>query len=102
MPYWPLPLLAMDQVWVSFVSMSLLVSWPAVVSVPSSFTAPVATPPMVGLSLAPVMVIVMSLVAVPPLPSLIVTVMVSVTVWPAARDCTLVLPLSSTYVHLPV
>ena len=50
--------------------------------------------------MAPVMVIVMSLVAVPPLPSLIVTVMVSVTVWPAARD--LVLPLSSTYVHLPV
>ena len=86
----------MLQVCVSVASTSVLVSWPVtMVTAASSVTAPVATPPMVGASLVPVMVTVISWVAVPPLPSLTVTMMVSVAVWPSARAWTLALLLSS-------
>ncbi|CUJ70225.1 Uncharacterised protein [Achromobacter xylosoxidans] len=95
-PYWPLPSLLTDQVCVSLVSTSVLVSWPVVTSVPSSLTVPVAVPPMVGASLVPVMSMVMTCVALPPLPSSTVTVMESVAFWPSARAWTLALLLSST------
>ncbi|CUJ39851.1 Uncharacterised protein [Achromobacter xylosoxidans] len=50
---------------------------------------------MVGASLVPVTVTVMTWVALPPLPSSTVTVMVSVAFWPSARAWTLALSLSS-------
>ena len=55
----------------------------------SSVTAPAASsaPLMVGASLVPVTVTVTSCEAVPPWPSLTVTVNVSVAVWPTARYC---------------
>ena len=85
-PYSPLPPSLTDQVCVSLVSMSCWVSWPVtVVSGPSSLMPPVAVPLMVGASLVPMTVTVMTCVAVPPLPSSTVTVMVSVTFWPSAR-----------------
>ncbi|MOA61087.1 hypothetical protein D3C78_1861380 [compost metagenome] len=46
-------------------STSAWVSWPPVVSNTSSFTAPVATPLIVGTSLVPLMVMVTLVVAVP-------------------------------------
>ncbi|KAG1385072.1 hypothetical protein G6F59_017626 [Rhizopus arrhizus] len=90
----PLPALLSVQVWVSVVSTSVLVNWPLTTCVPSSVTPPEMVPPMVGASLVPVTVIVMTCWAVPPWPSLTVTVMVSVTCWPSARACTLALALS--------
>ncbi|MNY63825.1 hypothetical protein D3C86_2008420 [compost metagenome] len=96
LPYWPWPLLGSDQLWVSVASTSVTASWPPTVVVPSSVTAPVNAPSIVGLSLLPVMVTVTSWVAVPPWPSLTVTVMVSVTCWPAASACTCALALFST------
>ncbi|CAB3698103.1 hypothetical protein LMG26788_05063 [Achromobacter pulmonis] len=53
-------------------------------------------PLMVGASLVPEIVTVMTWVALPPWPSSTVTVMVSVTCWPSASAWTLSLPLSST------
>ncbi len=101
-PYWPLPPSLTVQVWVSLVSTSCWVSWPDTVSlVSSSRISPTVVPLMVGASLVPVTVTVMTWVALPPWPSSTVTVMVSVTFWPSASAWTLSLLLSSTYVHLP-
>ncbi|CUJ39346.1 Uncharacterised protein [Achromobacter xylosoxidans] len=77
-------------------SLSVTSSLPPVVRLPSSWTVPVAVPLMVGASLVPVMSMVMTWVAVPPLPSSTVTVMVSVTFWPSVNAWTLALSLSST------
>ncbi|CAB3745161.1 Uncharacterised protein [Achromobacter ruhlandii] len=96
-PYWPLPPSLTVQVCVSLVSTSCWVNWPDTVSlVSSSRISPMVVPLMVGASLVPVTVTVMTWVALPPWPSSTVTVMVSVTCWPSARACTLSLPLSST------
>ncbi|CAB3745159.1 hypothetical protein LMG1866_06217 [Achromobacter ruhlandii] len=83
-PYWPLPPSLADQVCVSLVSTSALVSWPVTSCVPSSLTAPAASPLMVGASLVPLMV----MVTVPVVPSAVVTVKVSVSFSPTASDCT--------------
>ena len=87
----------MDQVWVSLVSTSLLVSWPDTVVVPSSFTAP-AAPPMVGASLVPLMVT----VTVPLVPSAVTTSKVSTSFSPTPRAWTLGSALSSSYFQLPL
>ena len=93
-PYLPAALVwATTLLWPA--SASETVSLPDESNVLSSITAPVDWPVILATSLVPVMVTVISWVAVPPLPSLTVTVMVSVTVWPSTRAWTLALALSS-------
>ena len=97
-PYWPLPSLLTDQVCLSVASMSCWVSWPVVVSVPSSLTSPVARPVMVGLSLVPLMV----MTTWPVVPSAVVTVNFSVSE-SLAPSCWMALAsLSSLKVQLPL
>ena len=99
-----LPCSPLKSVWglneASPASLSVTSSLPPVVSLSSSLTEPASSPGLLGVmmaaSLVPVMVTVMTWVAVPPLPSSTVTVMVSVTFWPSARACTWALLLSST------
>ncbi|CUJ52814.1 Uncharacterised protein [Achromobacter xylosoxidans] len=97
-PYWPLPSLLTDQVCLSLTSTSVLVSWPDVVVVPSSTTAPVAVPLTVGASLVPLMVMTTWLVV----PSALVTVKVSVRL-SLAPSCWMALAsLSSLKLQLPL
>ncbi|CAB3927698.1 hypothetical protein LMG1864_06089 [Achromobacter ruhlandii] len=97
-PYWPLPSLLTDQVCLSLTSTSVWVSWPDAVVVPSSLTAPVAAPLMVGASLVPLMV----MVTVPVVPSAVVTVKVSVRCSLAPSCWTALASLSSLKVQLPL
>ena len=79
-------------------STSLTVSVPPVARLPapltatSSVTEPVAAPPITAASFEPVTVTSMSCVAVP---SLLVTLSVSCTVWPATSACVAALLLFS-------
>ena len=96
-------MLALKSVWglneASPASLSVTSSLPPVVSLSSSLTEPASSPGLLGVmtaaSLVPVMVTVMVCVAVPPLPSSTVTVMVSVTFWPSVSAWTLASPLFS-------
>ena len=98
-----LPCSPLKSVWglneASPASLSVTSSLPPVVSLSSSLTEPASSPGLLGVmtaaSLVPVMVTVMVCVAVPPLPSSTVTVMVSVTFWPSVSAWTLASPLFS-------
>ncbi|CUJ70233.1 Uncharacterised protein [Achromobacter xylosoxidans] len=97
-PYWPLPSLFNDQVCLSLTSTSALASWPVTVWVPSSLTAPVAVPLIVGASLVPLMV----MTTLPVVPSALVTVKVSVRC-SLAPSCWMALAsLSSLKLQLPL
>ena len=78
----------------AIVSVPLAVGVPglALLTPPASVTAPVAVPPIVALSFEPVTVTSMICVAVP---SLLETLSVSWTVWPAMRLCVAARVLSS-------
>ncbi|CUJ39363.1 Uncharacterised protein [Achromobacter xylosoxidans] len=99
LPYWPWKSVCGLNV-ASPASGSATSSLPLAVRVVSSWTVPLLSPGLLGVmlaaSLVPVMSTVMTWVAVPPLPSSTVTVMVSVTFWPSVSAWTLALSLSST------
>ena len=100
---------ALKPVWglnsASPASLSVTSSLPPVVRSLSSVTEPLSLSSPCGVmtaaSLVPVMVTVMTWVALPPWPSSTVTVMVSVTFGLRPGAWTLALSLSSVYVHLP-
>ncbi|CUJ61912.1 Uncharacterised protein [Achromobacter xylosoxidans] len=99
LPYWPWKsVCGLNAAWPA--SLSTMSSLPLAVRVVSSWTVPLSSPGLLGVmtaaSLVPVMSTVMTWVAVPPLPSSTVTVMVSVTFWPSVSAWTLALSLSST------